>query len=86
MKLRLREVRLARKYSQVRLAVRSGIDKTTLGEIKRGERPASPAILRTLAETLGVALEDLVAADGADAAGNRSRPDAPNWAQSAGRR
>ena len=57
---RVRELRLARGLSQEELAFRSGVHRTYLGGIERGERNPSLKNLAAIAKALNVRLADLV--------------------------
>ena len=56
----LKRLRAEKGLSQARLAARAGIDPSTVNQIERGAREASPATLRKLAEALDVSLADLL--------------------------
>jgi len=56
---RLRELRLARRLSQEKLAFKSGMHRTYLGSIERGERNPSLKNIAAIAEALGVSLSQL---------------------------
>ena len=56
---RVRELRLARGLSQEELAFKSGIHRTYLGSIERGERNPSLKNIAAIAESLGVTLSQL---------------------------
>ncbi len=60
---RLKELRAKRRLSQARLAARAGLDPSTVNQIERGAREASPATLRKLAEALDVSLAELLGDD-----------------------
>jgi transcriptional regulator with XRE-family HTH domain len=57
---RLKRLRAEKKLSQARLAARAELDPSTVNQIERGAREASPATLRKLADALGVNLYDLL--------------------------
>ena len=57
----MRELRADRKLSQERLASLSGLDRTYVGGIERGERNPAYANLRVLASALGVPASELLA-------------------------
>lgn len=56
---RVRELRLARRLSQEELAFKSGVHRTYLGGIERGERNPSLKNIAAIAEALGVSLSEL---------------------------
>jgi len=56
---RLRKLRLARGLSQEALAFKSGMHRTYLGSIERGERNPSLKNITAIAEVLGVSLSQL---------------------------
>jgi len=56
---RLKELRLARGLSQEKLAFKSGMHRTYLGSIERGERNPSLKNIAAIAEALGVSLSQL---------------------------
>src|SRR5215211_869134 len=56
----LRRLRTERGLSQARLAARAELDPSTVNQIERGAREASPATLRKLADTLNVSIADLL--------------------------
>jgi len=57
---KLRRLRTERGLSQARLAARAELDPSTVNQIERGAREASPATLRKLAEALDVGLAELL--------------------------
>jgi transcriptional regulator with XRE-family HTH domain len=57
---RVRRERLRRNWSQERLADESGLHRTYVGSLERGERNVSLKNVWTLAEALGVDPADLV--------------------------
>ena len=57
---RLRRMRTEKGLSQARLAARAGLDPSTVNQIERGAREASPATLRKLADALDVGIADLL--------------------------
>lgn len=62
---RVRELRLAGRLSQKRLAGAAGIDFTYLSKIENGHRrPPRPGVIRALAAALSVGEEELLAAAG----------------------
>ena len=56
----LRRLRTEKGLSQARLAARAELDPSTVNQIERGAREASPATLRKLAEALDVSLTELL--------------------------
>src|SRR5918995_3326656 len=56
----LKRLRAEKGLSQARLAARAGIDPSTVNQIERGAREASPATLRKLAEALDVSIAELL--------------------------
>ena len=71
---RLRRMRTEKGLSQARLAARAGLDPSTVNQIERGAREASPATLRKLADALDVGLADLLEDAYPKAAGRSSEP------------
>ena len=59
--LRLREHRLARKWTQADLADRCHLHRTFIGSVERGERNLSILNLRLMAKVLRVSLKDIFA-------------------------
>jgi transcriptional regulator with XRE-family HTH domain len=57
---RLKRLRQEKGLSQARLAARAELDPSTVNQIERGARDASPGTLRKLADALGVSLFDLL--------------------------
>ena len=57
---RIRKQRLARGWTQERLAEKCEIHRTFIGSVERGERNVSILNLRVIAQVLRVALGDLV--------------------------
>jgi transcriptional regulator with XRE-family HTH domain len=57
---RLKRLRTEKELSQARLAARAGLDPSTVNQIERGAREASPATLRKLANALDVSLYELM--------------------------
>ncbi len=57
---RLRRLRTEKGLSQARLAARAELDPSTVNQIERGAREASPATLRKLAGALDVGIADLL--------------------------
>lgn len=55
----VKRVRVAGAISQERLAFDSGVDRSYLGGVERGEENPTVDILERLAETLGVPLAEL---------------------------
>jgi len=56
----LKRLRAEKGLSQARLAARAGLDPSTVNQIERGAREASPATLRKLAEALEVSIAGLL--------------------------
>jgi transcriptional regulator with XRE-family HTH domain len=56
---RLRELRLAQKLSQEQLSFRSGLHRTYVGSVERGERNVSLINIVRFAEALGIKLEEM---------------------------
>ena len=63
----VKRVRVAKGVAQERLAYDSGVDRSYLGGVERGEENPTVDILERLAETLGVQLAELFAEPGPDA-------------------
>jgi transcriptional regulator with XRE-family HTH domain len=59
--LNLRRLRVARNISQERLAFDSGVDRSYLGGVERGEENPTIDVLDRLAATLGVSLAEICA-------------------------
>jgi transcriptional regulator with XRE-family HTH domain len=57
----LRLIRVSRGVSQERLAFDSGVDRSYLGGLERGEENPTVEVLDRLAETLGVTIGELFA-------------------------
>jgi transcriptional regulator with XRE-family HTH domain len=57
---RLKRLRQEKGLSQARLAARAELDPSTVNQIERGAREASPATLRKLADALDISLYDLL--------------------------
>jgi transcriptional regulator with XRE-family HTH domain len=55
----LRQIRVSRGMSQERLAFDSGVDRSYLGGLERGEENPTVEVLDRLAETLGVGIGEL---------------------------
>lgn len=68
----LKRLRVEKGLSQARLAARAGVDPSTVNQIERGAREASPATLRKLSEALDVSLVDLLEEANSPKAGRRS--------------
>ncbi len=47
-------------YSQAQLAARAGVDRTLVFRLERGDRNASPTVIRKLADALDVPLHALL--------------------------
>jgi transcriptional regulator with XRE-family HTH domain len=56
---RIRELRLARKWSQADLGRRCDLHRTFIGSVERGERNLSALNLRRIAKVLRVSIADL---------------------------
>ncbi len=56
----VRTFRLKRRWTQVVLAERSGLNRAHVGEIERGECNVTIQTLKTVADTLGVRIRDLI--------------------------
>jgi transcriptional regulator with XRE-family HTH domain len=56
----IRSLRIQKKWSQDVFADRSGIHRADVGAIERGERNVTLRTLKTVADTLGVRITDLV--------------------------
>jgi transcriptional regulator with XRE-family HTH domain len=56
---RIRELRLARKWSQAELGRRCDLHRTFIGSVERGERNLSALNLRRIAKVLRVSMADL---------------------------
>jgi transcriptional regulator with XRE-family HTH domain len=56
---RIRELRLARKWSQADMGRRCDLHRTFIGSVERGERNLSALNLRRIAKVLRVSLADL---------------------------
>ena len=59
---RIREQRLARGWSQLELGRRTGLHRTFIGSVERGERNVSILNLRVIARALRVSVADIVRA------------------------
>ena len=58
---RIREQRLARKWTQADLALRCRLHRTFIGSVERGERNLSILNLRLIAKMLRLSLDELLA-------------------------
>ncbi len=56
----LKRLRSEKRLSQAKLAARAGLDPSTVNQIERGVREASPPTLRKLADALDVNIADLL--------------------------
>jgi transcriptional regulator with XRE-family HTH domain len=70
----LKRLRREKGLSQAKLAALADVDPSTVNQIERGAREASPATLRKLAEALDVSLAELLE-DAAPKAERRSSPE-----------
>ena len=57
---RIREQRVAQKWTQAQLAEKCGLHRTFIGSVERGERNVSILNLRLIARVLRIALTDLL--------------------------
>ncbi len=71
---KLRRLRTKRGLSQAKLAARAELDPSTVNQIERGAREASPTTLRKLADALDVGIADLLE-DVSPKAQRRSSPE-----------
>ncbi len=69
---RLRELRRARGLSQEKLAFKSGMHRTYLGSIERGERNPALKNIAAIAEALGVSLSQLFSFEDRTSSAGRS--------------
>ena len=58
--MRLRQLRRARNMTQLRMAVRFGIDRTFISDVERGRKSISLRTLEILALGLNISLSDLL--------------------------
>ncbi len=72
---KIRELRIERGLSQARLAARAGVDPSTVNQIERGAREASPTTLRKIAQALDVNLAELLQEADSPKAQRRSSPE-----------
>lgn len=70
----LRRIRVARNISQERLAFDSGVDRSYLGGVERGEENPTIEVLERLAATLSVPLKALFADYDPDLASGEGLP------------
>lgn len=56
---KVRQLRLAKKLSQEALALESGIDRTYISDIEKGERNVSITIIEKLAIALNVSISSM---------------------------
>jgi transcriptional regulator with XRE-family HTH domain len=61
--LNVRRIRVAKGVSQERLAYDSGVDRSYLGGMERGEKNPTVDILDRLADTLGIPISELFVAE-----------------------
>ena len=71
----LRRLRTERGLSQARLAARAELDPSTVNQIERGAREASPATLHKLADALDVGLYELLEGEPSPKAPGPSLPE-----------
>lgn len=57
---RLREVRKKKGFSQEGLALASGLDRTYIGGVERGERNISLVNIQKIAAALGISAKEIV--------------------------
>lgn len=57
--VRIRAYRKLKGYTQQQFAAKLGVSVAVLGAVERGTRRPDPRLLRRIAETLGVDLEEL---------------------------
>jgi transcriptional regulator with XRE-family HTH domain len=79
---RVHERRLARKWSQEEFAHVSGLHRTYIGQIERGEKNISFANLVKVSSVLGVTMSELLAG----IEDNTGMLSTPAWLESAGRK
>lgn len=72
---KIRELRIDRGLSQAKLAARAELDPSTVNQIERGARDASPLTLRKIAQALGVGLAELIEETDSPKAERRSSPE-----------
>lgn len=58
--VRLKELRLEKRYSQERLALKAGVDRTYIPSIEKGERNVSLQILQKLSGALEMTISELL--------------------------
>lgn len=73
----LRRLRTEKGLSQARLAARAELDPSTVNQIERGAREASPVTLRKLADALDVGIAELLEDSGSGKAQRRSSSEPP---------
>ncbi len=75
----LKRLRNEKRLSQAKLAARAGLDPSTVNQIERGVREASPPTLRKLADALDVSIADLLESETGKGQGrsSRERPERP---------
>ena len=76
--LNIRRLRVERDVSQERLAFDSGVDRSYLGGMERGEENPTVDILDRLAATLGVPVHELLTPHEGDAAKGLKRGRKPS--------
>ena len=72
---KIKELRIERGLSQAKLAARAGVDPSTVNQIERGAREASPTTLRKIAQALDVNLAELLQETDSPKARRRSSPE-----------
>jgi XRE family transcriptional regulator, regulator of sulfur utilization len=72
---KIRELRIDRGLSQAKLAARAELDPSTVNQIERGARDASPLTLRKVAQALEVNLAELIEETDSPKEARRSSPE-----------
>ena len=57
--MRIRYLRMQKKWSQEDLALEAGVNKNYLSDLERGERNPTVKILEKIAKAFGISLEEL---------------------------